>query len=626
MSVTCTYCEKVNTTSAENCTGCGAPLPKREIPRAKTNYNSTILMIIGAISFVIVIIAVASFFAFLADENQPTIGDNFTTYMIEEEYEEFVEDEEDVAVISLQMPADVITDSALRQALEFFFRREIGQISWEDLQQIKTVVIDSESILMSFENVALSDLPESSAVVNIITDASVENLDQLGYFGNLNILALRTPQMISASTLEQLLYLEELEYRAHRNLTDLTSLANLSQLMRLTITGGSFTSLQGLSELTNLYALSFKSTGLADLSLLNQQQNITELTLYRNNDLASINTLESMTWLRSLHIERMDEVNLHVISNLTNLEELTVIRTDVRSYDFILPLVNLRYLRLFNNRDVPEIPSLSVLTGLEELHIDNVRNSGQARSTDFLNNIPSLRVLTLDDHDSLEPLRNMPHLEELHLSFGWHLADASPLGDLTNLQSLRIFESQPTEIHNMDAIGDLTQLTSLDLSGNSVGQFTMFFEWDFVYALTNLEYLDISDNTVVGDFTGIGNLQQLSTLNMSNVRLIPYFNVTRDGGFVNIYFGDRMDIEDYSSSLGMLTNLEVLDISSNLISDINFASDLESLQFFYAEDNYIADVSPLSELSNLVFADLRRNAITNWNVLDDLIDTYFLGR
>jgi len=282
--------------------------------------------------------------------------------------------------------------------------------------------------------------------------------------------------------------------------------------------------LQGISELTNLYALRLTSTGISDLSILSQQRHITELTLIDNRELDSFNTLQEMT---------------------------------------------------------------------------------------------------LHNPDTLDAIRGMQNLEELAISFGWLLIDASSLGSLSNLRYLRIYDSRTfhSEVQGMDAIGQLNNLRRLNISGNDI-----FFNWNFIYGLESLEVLNISNNNVIGNFSGIGRLQNLRMLHMSNVRLMSSYQISRSGGMVSIGFVDTANVDDFSDALANLINLEILSISSNEVRDISFVSGMSRLRNFYAEDNFISDISALVGLSNLEFINLRRNAVENWNVLDEMVNTIIIGR
>jgi len=216
----------------------------------------------------------------------------------------------------------------------------------------------------------------------------------------------------------------------------------------------------------------------------------------------------------------------------------------------------------------------------------------------------------------------MHHLRELNISLGWNFTDASPLGALSNLETLSINESRTSQPpRNMDAIGQLANLRRLDISSNSV-----WFNYDFIYRLTSLEELDISRNTVVGDFTGIRNLTELRVLNMDRVRLVPSFTRTASGGIESISYPPPTPADQFAESLTALTALEVLSMSGNNIQEISFVAHMPNLRQLNLENNYISDISPLAELTQLEYVDLRRNVVTNWNVVDELINTTFLGR
>jgi len=622
MIVKCQYCSHEITKAVELCPMCGGPVPQGAfVTKEKTTIASNRRPIkISIFAAFIAIVALSAIFLRQSPEPAPIIvvEETPTPPQYDPPTYDIYEYSNDTP---RQAPYLHITDPGLRQSLELLFGMELHHIGWDTIETIKGLAIHRDGVIFIFESV--STISEMDSIgINILSGTDIRELYQLRYIENLETVAIRTGQ-ITQEVLQGLPKVETLEVASGRTIADLTPFTDLPNLRRLTVTGRNFASLQGISELASLYALNLAGTGITDLSILSHQRHITDLTLIDNRELGSFITLQDMTWLKSLHIERSGDRDLNFISNLTNLEALAIIRTETRTYNYILPLTNLRYLRLFDNRDVPEIPSLAGFTQLEELHLDTGRNTGTVRPTDYLEGLTSVRRMTLHNPDTLDPLRGMQYLEELDISFGWLLTDASPLGYLSSLTRLRIYGSRTfgSEVHGMNAIGRLSGLRQLDMPGND-----LYFYWDFLYGLENLEVLNISSNNVIGDFAGIGRLQNLRVLHMSNIRIMSSYRISRDGGMVGISFVGTAYVNDFADALANLTNLEVLSIESNNVSNIDFVTGMNRLRVLHAEDNFIADVSPLAELSSLEFVNLRRNAVANWGVLDKMINTTILGR
>ena len=627
--ITCTYCGKEIGDVTDYCPMCGAPVPKRNIPQPPPPVQKVIVQHVtpatekkwyGKKSWWVAGVVVLFIVIFIVDEiiYQASRPPQRPVAMPPAQ----VQTEQQQAEVPVQRtPAEAITDPGLRQALELMFRREIHQIGWEEIHQIRTLAIDRENMILSNEAIPLDELENHPAAVRVQPDTQFRDGAQLRLFENLTVFSFNGS--ISQNALSYLPNITELSVQAGRETPDLTTYSVLPNLQRLAISGRNLESLQGISELSSLYSLRLQQTGLTDLSVLNQQRNVTHLTLINNQNLSSYNTLQEMTWLRGLHIERSEGRSLVFIGELTSLEALTLVRTDTRTYDFILPLVNLRYLRLFDNRDVRDIPSLAGFTQLEELHLDTGRNTGQVRPINYLQGVTSVRRMTFHNPDTLDAMRGMENLEELHISFGWLLTDASALGYLTNLHTLRIYDSRTfnSEVSGMGALARLTNLRSLDISGND-----LYFNWDFLYSMTGLEHLNISNNVVVGDFSGIQNLRQLRTLSMASVRLVESYWIQRQGGMVSIGWSEPQSVESFASSLSQLTLLESLNITGNNVRDIGFVADMRNLRYLHAENNYISDVSPLAQLADLTFVNLRRNPVMNWGAVDEMINTTFLGR
>ena len=622
-TVKCKYCGKIIGDVTDTCPTCGAPVPKIKPP--KTIDYSKIFIASGVFFVLTVGIVFFSLFGGNQTQNNPSPT---PIVNVPAPPEESVQE----TPLSERAPHEVITDNGVRQALELIFRREINQITWDELNEIQTLYIhtnpnsDVDTVIMSTEAIALSDLPDHPHAIEVQTDAVRRNhtelTESLLAFPYLSVLHINAE--IPQSILETMPQIQELSVNA-RNVPDLTPFSVLPNLERLTISGGNFESLQGISDLNHLYALHLQSTGIRDLSILSQQQNIRELSFVRNRELTSLHTLQDMTWLRSLYIERSsEEINFQFIQHLTSLESLYLIHTDTRTYDFIVPLVNLRQLTLFRNNAALEIPDLSGFTQLEHLTLEVRRNTGVEELANTFHNLTALRRANLYGLDSLEPLRGMTNLEELEINIGGRLTDVAALGTLENLHTLRMSSGMGSaNMQNMNAIAALDSLRILHITSESRG---LWFQWDFLYTMTQLEELKISGNMVVGNFANIQHLTNLRVLHMDDIRLVPNFDWVSSGGVTHIHHPDPVPIEQFSDALANLSSLEVLTITENRLQDISFVANLQNLRYLNAAENYITDLSPLTELSNLAYANVRRNPIGNWEVVSEMINTSFVGR
>ena len=82
----------------------------------------------------------------------------------------------------------------------------------------------------------------------------------------------------------------------------------------------------------------------------------------------------------------------------------------------------------------------------------------------------------------------------------------------------------------------------------------------------------------------------------------------------SVYEGTIQSVED----LRLCTNLSVLFIAANRISDISPLASLTQLQRLYLHKNLIEDAAPLSALENLIELDLASNPITSLDAISGL--------
>ncbi|XP_052198697.1 receptor like protein 21-like isoform X3 [Diospyros lotus] len=259
----------------------------------------------------------------------------------------------------------------------------------------------------------------------------------------------------------------------------------------------------------------------------------------------------------------------------------------------LLPFKEIKTLELSGNALVDWVENegfekLSTLTNFEVLDLsDNWINNSKILK--FIGGIPSLKSLNLGENrlgssvdlTSFEKFSTLTNLEVLDLSFTW----------INNFEILEF-------------IGGISSLKSLNLGGNSLGSSVNLTSFKKFSMLTNLEILDLNDN------------------NMSNSKMLEFIGGISSLKSLNLgmnYLGSLVDLTSFKK-FSMLTNLKVLDLSSNGINNskilefIGGMSSLKSLNLQYNSLGSSVDLTSWnqqSKLKNLEVLDLSYNFITN---------------
>lgn len=189
--------------------------------------------------------------------------------------------------------------------------------------------------------------------------------------------------------------------------------------------------------------------------------------------------------------------------------------------------------------------------------------------------------------ETLDPIRDLRNLEILDVSSN-QLRDIQALHGFRQLRKLNISRNN---LYTMDvsSIAAMIDLESLNLEKAKVD---------------SLEYLErckklqeVSINTENGPFSYaiLGTLKQLKKLNMRGMRL---FN-----------------IED----LTYLSSVEVLDLSTNLMSDLSPLLSMENLtELNLSNCPYISDYSVLTQFPNLKKLNISFNKTKDFSFLKNL--------
>lgn len=317
---------------------------------------------------------------------------------------------------------------------------------------------------------------------------------------------------------------------------------------------------QGLTQLTNLQALTLEYMNISDLSFLKQVPissitfrncNFTELAKEEYQKLSKIKTITLEGELPGIDLqcmmENLDAVKEVTISDFTGYDEmlfanlpnreglevvaLTIDKEDKAFYDQLLqPCTNLK--SLYVQFDFSEVTLSKELFELEFLEKIN--------SLEQLSIQGDLRYLSLDYYLNDRQVSYDPEKEN-----PWRYLDGT----------VYEFDLWQQEYHDFTYISKLNKLTSLTLSGVEVTDLS------FLSELTNLKELNLSQN-LIGDVTPLQGLTKLEHLDLS-------FNGIKD-----------------ISPLSGLQEVRSLSIGTNLISSIEAIRGMKKLESLSASSGY----------------------------------------
>ena len=249
----------------------------------------------------------------------------------------------------------------------------------------------------------------------------------------------------------------DLSEKGLSNISDISALANLTNLQTLNLSGNSISDIGALANLTNL----------------------TELNLSGNKIISDISALGNLTNLQTLNLSNNNISDIGALASLTNLQTL--------------------YL---SNNNISDISALGGLTNLTELDWSYNKNI----SIGALANLPNLQTLDLSGNGiiSIGELGSLPNLQTLNLSYN-NISDISALRGLTNLTELDWSYNKNISI---GALANLTNLQTLNLSGNNISDIGA------LRSLTNLQTLYLNNNNI-SDVSPLENLSGLRWLDLS---------------------------------------------------------------------------------------------------------------
>lgn len=260
-------------------------------------------------------------------------------------------------------------------------------------------------------------------------------------------------------------------------ITNLLGIQNFTSLRSIFFSGGSFTDISALSELTSLQELTLPSF-ISDIAPLSGLANLTDLTV--RGTFTNIDALSGLTALTNLSL-RGDFTDINALSGLTNLSELRLNNNSIPITD-ISPLSELTSLtELFlTGNSITNVGPLSALTSLIDLRL----NQNSITDVSSLSGLTSLTFLQLSDNQ---------------------ITTVTGLGGLTSVETLSLNNNSITGISSLSG---LASLRSLNLTNNAIAAISA------PLVLPSLIGIDLFGNSL----TDISGLETLTTLVSINLR------------------------------------------------------------------------------------------------------------
>ena len=208
------------------------------------------------------------------------------------------------------------------------------------------------------------DIPDPNLRAAIATELRKQPSDSIRRMDLMNLrrLWVSDTAVSDITGLEFATNLTELRFFNNPSISDISALAGLNNLRRLSLSSTSISDISVLAGLTNLTRLGLYSTSISDISALAGLANLEELYL-DNTSISDISVLAGLNNLRRLSLSSTSISDISVLAGLTHLEELYLDDTSISDISVLAGLTNLTRLYL-HYTSISDISPLVANTGL----------------------------------------------------------------------------------------------------------------------------------------------------------------------------------------------------------------------------------------------------------------------
>ena len=392
----------------------------------------------------------------------------------------------------------------------------------------------------------------------------------------------------------------------------------------------------------------------------------------------AFSSLEELT----VHVDEDYSKGLLFLRNFPNLKTLALglygdTPTDLSPLSSLSSLSNLN---LLGTKD-STVENLGVLSGMPQLEQLSLRNLKDVKDLNFVQNMPKLKSLNLEDlailnldglsgHlslnslsiacSSLENVNALSTLSSLQtLSISYHTYDVPDLHGLSALENVYCYSMDRDSISHMPSIKNLTidnygseysadflqgmnALTNLTIIGNGIIDEVEPDLGSVLRALPSLSRLEFQDSPFsrykdyTETFTNTGVKELLFTPNKNQVASsdpvlpVSLSRMADDNTVESLTLTQAIlrnvdnESEDFSANIKPFLShykaLKSLDISNNKLQSLDCLDGLSTLEELDFSNNYISDISVLRNLPNLKKVKMSGNPIVNAELLSDSVE------
>ncbi|MFJ8526346.1 leucine-rich repeat domain-containing protein [Bacillus cereus] len=188
-----------------------------------------------------------------------------------------------------------------------------------------------------------------------------------------------------------------------------------------------------------------------------------KITDGQNNGITDLSGLEYMTNLEDLTLEKFELKHIDFISNLKNLKSVNLANNKIENLEPLAKLEKLAVLNINNNNN-QNIKPLFTLNSLKKLNVS--ANKINNESLQGIQELKNLGILIINNNDisSLEEISGITKMDELEIK-GNKIVDVTPL---TKAKELRFLDLSDNKIKDITIFSSMLDLIKLKLPGNEI--------------------------------------------------------------------------------------------------------------------------------------------------------------